>query len=194
MEGMQKLQRDLEVLEAMAKEMDQYLRSDVLFWPMSGGDLPRLTLGGYLVREHRLLQLRDMLDKDEQDRLHKAIGTYRAALDEKVVRFEDRAHEELEARLRQWNEYLREATRGSSIAYYETAVETRAMIEALLNQLRVSPYQLQEEVPQRLAMLDRQLRQKWQPGEFVWPQEWKQAYPQEKYWWLYGHPRKQNGQ
>jgi hypothetical protein len=194
MEGMQKLQRDLEILEAMAQEMDEYLRSDVLFWPMSGADLPRLTLGGYLMREHRLLQLRDTLDKDEQDRLHNAISTYRSALDEKIVRFEQRAHEELEARLRQWSEYLRDARRDSSIAYYETAVETRAMIEALLDQLRVSPYKLQEEVPQRLAMLDRQLRQKWQPGDFVWPQEWKQAYPKEKFWWLYGHPRKQNGQ
>ncbi|SRR5690554_2113227 len=194
MEGMQKLQRDLEVLEAMAGEMDDYLRSDVLFWPMSGGDLPRLTLGGYLMREHRLLQLRDMLDKDEQDRLHKAINSYRSALDEKVVRFEHHAHEELEARLRQWNEYLRETKRDSGIAYYETAVEARAMIEALLDQLRASPYQLQPEVAQRVAMLDRQLRQKWLPGEFVWPQEWKRAYPKEKYWWLYGHPRKRRDQ
>lgn len=190
MEGMQKLQRDLEVLEAMAQEMDEYLRSDVLFWPMSGGDMPRLTLGGYLMREHRLLQLRDMLNMEEQDRLHKAISTYRSALEEKIVRFEDRAHEELDARLRQWHEYLREVKGGRNIAYYETAVEARAMIEALLNQLRVSPYQLKEEAPQKLALLDRQLRQQWETGEFIWPKEWKEAYPREKYWWLYGHPRK----
>lgn len=190
MEGTEKLQWDLAALEAMAAEMDDYLQSDVLFWPMSQADLPRLTLGGYLMRQHRLLGLRDLLSMQEQDRLHTAINQYHKALEEKVVRCEKRAHEELDARLRQWHSYLSEVKEGASIAYYESAVEPRAMIEALVAQLRVQPYQLQAELPQKLALLDRQLRQVWEPGQFIWPYEWKPAYPPEKYWWLYGHPRK----
>lgn len=190
MEGMEKLQKDLVALEAMAAEMDEYLRSDILFWPMAQSDLPRLTLGGYLMRQHRLLGLRDLLTMQEQDRLHRAINQYYKALEEKVVRFETRAHEELEARLRQWQSYIGEVRGGSGIAYYESAVEPRAMIEALIAQLRVQPYELQPELPQKLALLDRQLRQIWEPGEFIWPHEWKAAYPPEKFWWLYGHPRK----
>ncbi|MFW5940736.1 MAG: hypothetical protein ACOC9X_00130 [bacterium] len=190
MEGTEKLKRDLETLEAMAAEMDEYLRSEVLFWPMKRTDLPRLTLGGYLMRQHRLLELRDLLNMQQQDRLHTAIKMYHAALEEKIVRLETKAHEELEARLRQWQEYLQEAKRGANVAYYETAVETRAMLEGLLNQLRVSPYDLQDQFPQKLALLDRQLRRAWEPGEFVWPREWRPAYPRGKYWWLYGHPRK----
>ena len=190
MEGTEKLQKDLAALEAMAAEMDEYLKNDVLFWPMARRDMPRLTLGGYLMRQHRLLGLRDLLSMQEQDRLHKAINTYHKALEEKVVRFEKRAHEELEARLRQWETYLGEAKQGTGVAYYESAVEPRAMIEALLAQLRVQPYRVQEALPQKLALLDRGLRKIWDPGDFVWPQEWKEAYPKEKNWWLYGHPRK----
>lgn len=190
MEGTEKLQKDLVALEAMAGEMADYLDSDVLFWPMAQGDLPRLTVGGYLMRQHRLLGLRDLLSMQEQDRLHRAINQYHKALEERVVRFENRAHEELEARLRQWHSYLEEVKEGASVAYYESAVEPRAMIEALVAQLRVQPYQLQPNIPQKLALLDRQLRTVWEPGEFIWPFEWKQAYPSEKYWWLYGHPRK----
>jgi len=190
MEGIEKLQKDLSALEVMATEMDEYLRSDVLFWPLAHGDMPRLTLGGFLARQHRLLELRDTLSMQEQDRLHKAINNYHLALEEKVVRFEKKAHEELEARLRQWQTYLGEAKQGAGVAYYESAVEPRAMIEALLAQLRVQPYRLQENLPQKLALLDRELRKIWEPGEFVWPQEWKAAYPREKYWWLYGYPRK----
>lgn len=190
MEGTEKLQRDLVALEAMAAEMDEYLNSDVLFWPMGQGNLPRLTLGGYLMRQHRLLGLRDLLSMQEQDRLHKAINEYHEALVEKVVRFEQKAHEDLEARLRQWQSYISEVKKGSGIAYYESAVEPRAMIEALVAQLRVQPYQLQERLPQKLALLDQQLRHAWESGAFVWPREWEQAYPHEKYWWLYGHPRK----
>lgn len=190
MEGTEKLQKDLATLEAMAEEMEEYLESDILFWPMAQGDLPRLTLGGYLMRQHRLLGLRDLLSMQEQERLHRAINRYHKALEERVVRFEQRAHEELEARLRQWHAYLDEVKESASVAYYESAVEPRVMIEALVAQLRVQPYQLQAEIPQKLALLDRQLRHVWNPGQFIWPYEWKQAYPSEKYWWLYGHPRK----
>ena len=192
MEGTEKLQKDLVALEAMASEMDEYLKSDVLFWPLAHGDLPRLTLGGYLMRQHRLLGLRDLLSMQEQDRLHRAINSYYKALEEKVVRFENKAHEELGARLRQWQTYLGEVKQGTGAAYYESAVEPRAMIEALTAQLRVQPYKLQPDVPQKLALLDRQLRQVWEPGDFIWPQEWQPAYPREKYWWLYGHPRRKS--
>ena len=190
MEGVERLEQDLEILEAMAAEIDDYLRSDVLFWPMRRSDLPRLTLGGYLLRQHRLLELRDLLGMEERERLHEAIKVYHDALEEKVVRTERKAHEELEARLRQWNEYLREIKRGVNVAYYASAVETRAMIEALLAQMRTAPYRLQDQIPQKLALLDRELSRIWDRGEFVWPEAWQPAYPQDQFWWLYGQPRK----
>lgn len=193
MDGIKKLHRDLEVLEAMAAKMDDYLRSDVLFWPLSNGDLPRLTLGGYLMRQHRLLELRDLFDRAEQERLAAAVHEFQAALEEQIVRTERKAHEELGARLRQWQQYLREIKNGVAVAYYASAVDTRAMLEALLAQLRVNPYELDETVPQELAQLDRELSRYWEPGDFVWPREWKPAYPRDKYWWLYGQPREKEG-
>jgi hypothetical protein len=193
MDGSEKLARDLVVLEAMAAEMDEYLRSDVLFWPLRGSDLPRLTLGGYLMRQHRLLELRDLLSMAEQERLHAAIKRYHEAQEEKIVRLEKKAHEELEARMRQWQEYLTDVKNGSGVAYYPSAVEARAMIRALVNQLRVHPYQLDEKVPPHIALLDRELSRQWEPGDFVWPFDWQPAYPREEYWWLYGRPRERAG-
>lgn len=188
MDGNEKLYRDLVVLEAMAAEMDEYLRSDVLFWPLKDGDLPRLTLGGYLMRQHRLLELRDLLDIARQERLHEAVHTFHQALEEKIVRLEQKAHEELGARVRQWREYLREIKNGVGLAYYASAVDTRAMLAALIAQLRVNPYELEEEYPRKVALLDRELSRYWESGNFVWPAEWKPAYPEKEYWWLYGQP------
>jgi hypothetical protein len=186
-----KLHEDLEVVEAMAAEMDEYLRSDVLFWPMVKGNLPRLTLGGYLMREHRLLALRDQLDTADQARLDAAVERYNQALVEKIVRFEARAHEELHARLRQWGEYLKDVQHDSTSArdYYPSAVESRAMIAALLEKLGLPPYQLEANVTRELDFYDRTLRNHWQPGDFVWPDSWRPAYPETAYWWLYGRPR-----
>ncbi|HSG17432.1 MAG TPA: hypothetical protein VLE70_14055 [Anaerolineae bacterium] len=190
-EGTDRLKKDLIILETMAAEMDEYLRNDHLFWPLSDSSLPRLTLGGYLMRQHRLIALRKMLDEEEKVRLDAAEEQFNMALVEKVVAFERKAHDELRARLRQWNEYLKELKQVSLSAgtYYPSAVEARAMIAALLNKLETRPYQLDRRVLNEVAAYDRVLANYWEAGDFTWPEAWTAAYPRQKYWWLYGRPR-----
>jgi hypothetical protein len=187
----EKLHEDLDVLEAMAAEMGEYLTSDVLFWPMAKGSMPRLTLGGYLMREHRLQELGDQLSPAEQQRLATAQEQFHRATEEKVVRFEQRAHQELHARLRQWGEYLRDLKGDASanLGYYPSAVETRAMLAALVERLQSPPYHIEERAVSHLATLDQNLRRRWRPGDFVWPSAWQAAYPAGQYWWLYGYPQ-----
>lgn len=189
-EGFEHLKQDLIALEAMAAEMEDYLKSEVLFWPLQHGGLPRLTLGGYLMRQHRLLALRNSLNMDEQSRLYAAINTFNQSIKEKVVRLEQRAHQELHARLRQWLEYFKDLqqSKGAS-AYFASSVEIRAIIEAIIHQLQIAPYQIDPQICQELAQLDAQLANQWQPDKFVWSVEWEEAYPKGAYWWLYGHPQ-----
>ena len=190
-DGLEKLRQDLEILTAMAAEMDSYLMSEVLFWPMKKGNMPRLTLGGYLMRQHRLVTLEGLLTEAEVAQLESAVHQFNAALVEKIVRLEQRAHQELEARLRQWGEYLKDLSRdaGSGNAYYTTAVEPRAMITALVNKLRLPPYKLDPRIAQQIVMYDNNLRRRWQSGDFIWPDTWQPAYPEKTYWWLYGRPK-----
>lgn len=190
-----KLQRDLSILEAMAEEMGTYLDSDVLFWHMSAAGMPALTLGGYLMRQHRLLALQDQLGSAEVSRLKTAVTTFNNALSERIVRFEEKAHRELDARLRQWNEYLKDVERGiaTSKSNYATVAEVRAMIEGLRDKLELAPFKLDERIPQQITLLDNQLRRLWKPGDFVWPTEWEEAYSQAEFWWLYGKPRDKKG-
>lgn len=189
--GINKLRTDLKILEAMTAEMDDYLRNETLFWPLNDSSMPRLTLGGYLMRQHRLLLLTGLLDEDELARLERAVDGYQEALVEKVVRFEQHAHEELHARLRQWSEYLRELNQEPAAAgdYYASAVETRAMIAALIENVEMPPYKLDKRVIDELGVYDRALRNHWLPDGFVWADEWQPAYPRSTYWWLYGRPR-----
>ena len=186
-EGKNKLRKDLKILEAMVAEMDDYLRNETMFWPLGDSSLPRLTLGGYLMRQHRLSLLIHLLDG--------AIATFNEALVEKVVRFEQHARDELQARLRQWSEYLRELNQESAAAgdYYASAVDTRAMIAALLDKLEMPPYQLDKRVIDELGVYDRALGNHWLANGFVWPAEWQPAYPLSAYWWLYGRPRSSSG-
>ncbi len=184
----EKLTRDLVILEQMAEEMPSYLMSDTLFWPMMKGDMPRLTLGGYLMRQYRLLALADLLDEGERTRLETAVAQFEEAIDEHVVRVEQKAHQELHTRLRQWGEHLKDFQNSKSIsaANYSADVEVRAIIAALVNWLQTAPYQLDPKISPQIRRLDTNLRRHWRSGAFVWPDEWMPAYPQDGYWWLYG--------
>lgn len=190
-QAVDKLKQDLHIAEAMASEMDEYLRSQVLFWPLSQANLPRLTIGGYLMRQHRLLTLGHLLNDNEITRRDGAVVTYNLSLEEKVVRFEERAHQELHARLRQWGEYLKELhDRNLSVAdFYHAHIQTRAMINELIFKLKLPPYEFDDQIETQLATYDRVLSNYWQPGDFVWPDGWQAAYPKSDYWWLYGRPR-----
>lgn len=188
--GAEKLHQDLEFVELLAEQIDAYLMSDTIFWKTVETNLPDLTLGGYLMRQHRLLALRDLLAETEQSRLDTAVIQFNQALVEKGPFFERKASRELEARLRQWHEYLKELDEenADSAAYYSSAVETRVMIAALIDKLQATADQLEAHLPEKLNVLDKKLRQHWQSGRFIWAQEWQRAYPQTPYWWLYGRP------
>jgi hypothetical protein len=190
LEGKEKLEQDLKVLEAMAEGMDEYLKNQSLFWPLPDTTMPRLTVGGYLSRQHRLVALRQLLEPGEQQRLDDAIRLFNEALVEKVVAFEKRANDELHARLRQWSEYIRELGHESLVAgdYYASAVETRAIIAALLDKLSMPPYELDKGTNTEAEAYDKALRNYWRQGDFAWPEDWQNAYPANEYWWLYGHP------
>jgi len=183
-----KLTRDVTVLAAMVEEMAAYLRSDVLFWPMMKSGLPKLTLGGYLMRQNRLLALRELLLAGEQEQLDTAVSQFNHILVEKIVRLEQKAHQELEARIRQWGEYLKDLQweRAAAMAGYGSAVETRVMMTAVTKKLQLPPYQLNPRITKQIRLLDDNLRRRWQSGPFIWPEEWQLAYPEDVYWWLYG--------
>ena len=188
--GSDRLARDIAVLEAMAEQVAEYLDSDTLFWPLSRAGMPMLTLGGYLLREHRLTSLTALLSPDQQGAVSAAVAQFNQALANRIVRFETKARNELEARLRQWEEYLKDIDRGTfeRTSNYDTAVETRAMIAALLDRLSMPPYEDDDRSRRHLALLDSRLQARWRPGDFVWPDEWQPAYPRDAYWWLYGAP------
>jgi hypothetical protein len=63
------------------------------------------------------------------------------------------------------------------------------MITALVNKLKLPPYQLESRIPQQINMYDSNLRRRWHSGGFVWPEEWQPAYPEAVYWYLYGKPK-----
>jgi hypothetical protein len=183
---------DLLILEEMATNMDAYLVSDAREWNIPRSNMPKLTIGGYLMRQQRLLALEDRLLDEDPARLRAAIKLFDDALVEKIVRFEMRAHQELHRRIGEWVSYLGDlgSLASSEVNYYAGIVDTRVVIASLIDQLQERPYNLEKGVLEEIHDLDRNLRVRLMEHEFIWDTVWKPAYPQEKYWWLYGCPKR----
>ncbi len=187
-----KLQKDLDILEEMAEEMGSYLKTDSLFGPM-GPNRPKMTLGGYLMREHRLLALQSNLSQDEQNRLLKARQTFENTVMAWVVAAESKANLEIEARLRQWQEAIRDLRENAvkHWPFYKTAVEARVMLQVLITMLSNPPFKIDNELVGRVAALDQAFFVGWNSdaSRFVWEEDWAIAYPAAEFEFLYGKPR-----
>ncbi len=181
------LVQDLQILVTMVAEMEAYLASDATHWPMNqAGMPPKLTIGGCLMRQTRLTALQDQLATAHRQQLNGAIAAFNDLLKENVVRFENRAHDELHARLREWTSYLRNATSHVAREHYGGTVDTRIVIAALMDKLQTPPFKLNPQIAKDVTHIDQHLKAQWEPGAFILPDVWQAAYPQPKFWWLYG--------
>lgn len=187
------LKHDLAILESMAAGMGDYLASNATWWDMGRGDMPLLTIGGYLMRRHRLGILDYLLSVKEKQSMAAANEVYDKTVSGQIVRFEERALAEIGARMREWTVYLRDLTISQRLAAdwarYEYLADSRVVIGEMIKKLSESPFQLPEHIPTDIAALDHRLSARWTSGAFIWSPVWTPAYPPEPYWFLYGHPK-----
>lgn len=186
----EQVERDLDILDAMRLRFDAYLSTQSLFYPLDDIKLPRLTLGGFLMRQNRLLSIVHLLPERDAVRLAQSMVALREAAARHVVQLETKGNHEAWARGRQWGAAVAELTENCEEfgTFYPTAVESRVMAQALVAFLANRPLRLSVGIEQELSSTDRRLLEQWRPGLFVWPLVWKAAYPETGHWWLYGRP------
>jgi hypothetical protein len=182
---------DLRALEAMAANLTPYLYEKDLYGVISN-DLPRLTVGGLLMRLHRLESLRDSLEENQRQRLHDARMNFEQLRAEWRSHYEDKIGQELEARLNNYNAFLNDYDesdqRGRSL--YPAEATHRTIIERLKREAEVLDFWDELDVEDRLNRLDRRLKQDLdeEHEKFLWADELKPVYPKNEYWWLYSMP------
>jgi len=183
------LAHDLSILEDMVAHMGGYLMTEATRWDVGKSGAPPITIGGYLMRRRRLGLLSDLLDEDERHRVAVANTDYEGIIARQTVRFEARVMAEIGARMREWAEYLRNLAVSKRLsadhAHYIWKSDTRVVIAELLDAFGPT---LPGHVTDDVAMLDRRLQARWEPGAFIWATMWLPAYPAERFWWLYGYP------
>ncbi len=185
---MKTFEYDLGYIQACLEEMESYLLSDEVFWPISvtppmgAPDFPRLTLGSLLLAGHRLKAYPQAQAQAAQ--VQRVIAEIERIRSKWRVMWEKKAMRSYTIRLRMWSEFIDEyrnspQDNGDRYAY---EVRLRVMLEVLKLE---GGEQLQAEV-EMLGGLDQYIKSVMKMGDFVWEAEVQSGFPLGIYWYLYG--------
>lgn len=181
------------VQEGMAA-LEDYLNADPIYWPLRhfSATLPAFSIGGLLESLRRLEALADRLSPEGREILRRAREGLEQARQRYAGRYAHKVERELHSRLDAWAWFLEDYERGpeEGAASFPAQVHIRLKIALLLEEaeglgLAVAPLR------RRLQELDQTLRRHWIPGPFLWEEALQAAFPQDRFWWLYGRPRGQ---
>ncbi len=177
----------------MLAELEAYLNSAELFWPLairpdpSHPHVPRLTIGGLLLILDEITVDEAGLSGDTRHRYSRTQALWETLRLQHTVALERKASREIEARLRLWQNYLMDLSEQPEVASdYPAEVHNRLMIARLMDTFdpRGWPAQVQE----RLNAADQLLQSSFRKGAFVLAAALKPAYPPFEFWFLYGAP------
>lgn len=174
---MTSVEKDKAYLEAGIPELEDYLLSDELYWPISarGYDLPRLTIGGVLLSMARL--------ETRGERIEALVAQLDGIRSRWRVAWETKAGREVQSRMRLWGNYLSDYRHNPEghVDAYPHEVRYRVMLHLLLAELPTPPSEQKE-----LAQLDSLLRVNLISSDFIWEADLQGGFSREVYWYLYG--------
>jgi hypothetical protein len=179
------LERDLRVLVAMAAHLTPYLYESEMYGQLSG-DMPKLTLGGLLLRLYRLSHM--TLNDAQQNQVREAQRQFETARSEWSAHYDSKLQQELRTRLDASNQFLVECGEDVQMcaASYPSQAEKRMMIEHLKDEAQ-SHGVLSDDAQLRLRQVDNKLQRYLKEGEFISDARLQAVYPPDKFWWMYGH-------
>lgn len=183
------LNRDVRALEAMteAETLKRYLYGTELYGHLQDSSLPKLTLGGVLMRLHRLTTLWDRLTPAQQHTIQTATQSFEALRAEWAVHYEAKLLHELKSRQTALGQFLVESEENPRTARenYPSAIEKRVMLELLQDEAERLGV-LDKDLKGSLTSLDNRIHRIAEKVDyFIWDSRVEGAYPRDKFWFLY---------
>ena len=195
---MSKVEYDLRYLKAGVEELEQYLLSSQLYWPVHvvtpTGETPylRLTPGELLLAREKL-RARSLPpgDNDEvtspvQAKIDRLEGDFEVIRSKWRGNWGKKAAQDFSSRLALWRNFLGDYRKvpDDQAPFYAYEVRTRVILQLLEPEAVGIPA---AELDMRTG-LDTLLRAILVPGEFIWEAALKAGFPKADYWYLYAQP------
>ncbi len=182
---------DLRYLESGLLDLEGYLLSRELYWPVGASappgepPYPRLTIGNLLLSrarlDGRLLTPTQAAQRERLDhRLEETRTHWRTA-------WEQKAQHEFLVRLNLWRDFLEDYRQNPPANIDRYAYESHRRV--LLELLEAESGSIPAAEVDMLSGLDGLLRGLFTRGPFIWDPDLQNVFPLEKYWYLYGRLR-----
>lgn len=181
-------QDDQGYIRAAAQELEAYLLSSVLFWPLTGpkgavlkGDSSQLTPGNLLLSLKRSRARAGSMDLSAMD--PEQVVHIEHLRSQWRSNWQKKAGQELDHRLTLWKNYLNNlvGTPHHLRGDFQSNVRQRVIVELL----RIDLNPADQAQATQLAALDDQLRAISQPGPFIWDDAVMPGFSDGSFWFLY---------
>lgn len=179
------IKQDLQILTAMVSHLTPYLYENELFGEIEKR-MPKLTVGGILLRLNRLQGLWDHLSSEQQSELHAAREQFEKMRYEWQSHYQDKILREIRSRINSMKWFLDDCANnpGTCEGGWPNEAEKRTMI-AYLAQEAERLNLLGNDLRAEIAALDSRLRGYHRSGAFLWDARLQETYPRDQFWWLY---------
>lgn len=180
-------QEDLIFLRASIPELQAYMLSKEVFWPVyygqqqSSTSISKLTLGNLYLAFERLkaLSLPDPITHDLEtldQEFQQFQSQWKANLSKKGA-------DEIATRITLWNNYLNEIDKRGFFnrSEYANNVRWRVIVQLLIEQDVPISFSARE----KLRVCDGYLKKNFHKSEFVWQEPYSHKFGPEKFWYLY---------
>jgi hypothetical protein len=187
---MHQVEYNLSLTKAMLENMEPYLLSEEVYWPVASQPnagsppFPRLTLGGFLLTQDELSVQKAAMNsrqthtyKDLLHRYQQITVKWKSAIGRKAVR-------EMNSRCNLWHAYVEELEERRKVPYdYPREVRHRAMFERLIDVAGVEPEV--DQVLKKNQKVDEHFLTVSFPSDFVWEADLQTIYIKDRFWFLY---------
>lgn len=178
----------LDYIKASIDQLEDYLLSDLLYWPVGlrarpgNPAYPNLTLGNLLLFLHQAAALSQ--DAENARRLAECQNDLDMIRTRWSMHWQKKAGVEVQARVKLWRDFLQEYRKDPEGNYdrYEYEVTRRVMLEWLM----VEAGSDSSPESELLKSMDGILKSLLVGREFIWEKELQPEFPHEVFWYLYG--------
>lgn len=184
---------NLSLARVMLQEIEDYLLSNELFWPLNPSSLrdvpsvPRLTPGVLiLVLDELYVQSAELtsIQQAEYQKLNLQMQHVQDKWPEAIGR---KAAREIQSRLNLWKAYVNDLIeRNDRPNNYVYEVRHRVIFERICELITRQPDT--KTTIQNGHLIDVTLQGIFKPGEFIWDPRLRTIYPKDPFWYLYGVP------
>ena len=191
---MESVDYNLDLFEAMLDEIEGFLLSADIFWPLAkhsnhdSPPYPRLSTGALLMTQDEILAQEAEMNADQKARHADLQRQWQGVLNKWRSALGRKSEREMGMRLNLWRAYLSDLEEGK-VSHFDYNRETRNRVQFTRLRTLSTGSSKTLKMEKTIRALDARLLNLTIASEFIWDSRLRETYPESEFGFLYRQPR-----